>query len=215
MTLKEAVQKEFQDKGQTLAAMVRQFAELGWVPATSSNFSVRISCEDNLAVITQSGKDKLSITQKDMMLVDLEGAPVSPENAKPSAETLLHTTLYGYQSDIGAVLHTHSPAATLLSHMNLKAGHVAIEGMELLKAFRGNTTHETKEVFPIFPNTQDIRALSKDVLNYFEKNTSMKGYLIAGHGLYTWGQDLREAKRHLEAMEFLLQFKLQESQWRS
>jgi methylthioribulose-1-phosphate dehydratase len=31
------------------------------------------------------------------------------------------------------------------------------------------------------------------------------GFLIRRHGLYTWGQDLAEAKRHLETLEFLFE----------
>ena len=30
------------------------------------------------------------------------------------------------------------------------------------------------------------------------------GYLIAGHGLYAWGKDISEARRHLDAFEFML-----------
>ena len=30
------------------------------------------------------------------------------------------------------------------------------------------------------------------------------GYLIAGHGLYAWGRDISEARRHLDAFEFML-----------
>jgi methylthioribulose-1-phosphate dehydratase len=35
------------------------------------------------------------------------------------------------------------------------------------------------------------------------------GYLIAGHGLYAWGRDLAEARRHLEAFEFMLACELE------
>jgi len=31
------------------------------------------------------------------------------------------------------------------------------------------------------------------------------GILIRRHGLYTWGEDLAEAKRQLEILEFLLE----------
>jgi methylthioribulose-1-phosphate dehydratase len=37
----------------------------------------------------------------------------------------------------------------------------------------------------------------------------MHGYLIAGHGLYTWGKSFEIAKRQLEVLEFLL-----ECEWR-
>jgi len=31
------------------------------------------------------------------------------------------------------------------------------------------------------------------------------GFLLRRHGLYTWGKDLVEAKRHVEILEFLLE----------
>jgi len=31
------------------------------------------------------------------------------------------------------------------------------------------------------------------------------GFLLRRHGLYTWGEDLAQAKRHLEILEFLLE----------
>jgi methylthioribulose-1-phosphate dehydratase len=37
----------------------------------------------------------------------------------------------------------------------------------------------------------------------------LSGYLIAGHGLYAWGRDLAEARRHLEAFEFMLACELE------
>jgi methylthioribulose-1-phosphate dehydratase len=30
-------------------------------------------------------------------------------------------------------------------------------------------------------------------------------FLLRGHGLYTWGRDLPEAKRHVEILEFLME----------
>ncbi|MET1163044.1 MAG: class II aldolase/adducin family protein, partial [Pseudoxanthomonas sp.] len=34
-------------------------------------------------------------------------------------------------------------------------------------------------------------------------------YLIDGHGLYAWGRDMAEARRHLEAFEFLFHCELE------
>jgi methylthioribulose-1-phosphate dehydratase len=34
---------------------------------------------------------------------------------------------------------------------------------------------------------------------------NVHGFLIRRHGLYTWGRDLDEAKRHVEILEFLFE----------
>ena len=56
---------------------------------------------------------------------------------------------------------------------------------------------------PVFPNTQDMPELAAWVEAKLDEQP-MWGYLIDGHGLYAWGRDMAEARRHLEAFEFLL-----------
>ncbi|MGH8081348.1 MAG: methylthioribulose 1-phosphate dehydratase, partial [Lysobacter sp.] len=179
---------------------VRELAQRGWTPATSSNFSRRIDAA-NIA-ITVSGRDKGRLTEADIMVVDLDGQPVATSH-RPSAETLLHTQLYKRYPDIGCVLHTHSQTQTVASRLFAGQGHVHLEGYELLKAFSGTTTHDTELDLPVYPNTQDMPTLAAQVDATLDKQ-AMWGYLIDGHGLYAWGRDMPEARRHLEAFEFLL-----------
>jgi len=179
---------------------VRELAHAGWTPATSSNFSRRL--DDRHAAITVSGRDKGRLTEADIMVVDFDGNPVGNDK-RPSAETLLHTQLYRRFPEIGCVLHTHSRTQTVASRLYAPAGHVRFEGYELQKAFFGNTTHEGAMDVPVFPNTQDMHELAGWVDAALDAQC-MWGYLIDGHGLYAWGRDMAEARRHLEAFEFLL-----------
>jgi methylthioribulose-1-phosphate dehydratase len=39
---------------------------------------------------------------------------------------------------------------------------------------------------------------------WLDEGKPLHGYLIDGHGIYTWGRDMPETRRHLEALEFLL-----------
>ncbi|ROU05560.1 methylthioribulose 1-phosphate dehydratase [Lysobacter enzymogenes] len=179
---------------------VRELAQRGWTPATSSNFSRRIDGQH--VAITVSGRDKGRLTEEDIMVVDLDGAPVATSH-RPSAETLLHTQLYKRYPEIGCVLHTHSQTQTVASRLYAGQGHVHLEGYELLKAFAGTTTHDTELDLPVYPNTQDMPTLAAQVDATLDRQT-LWGYLIDGHGLYAWGRDMAEARRHLEAFEFLL-----------
>ena len=191
----------FSRAAEQLSVAVRVLAARGWTPATSSNFSLRIA--PDRAAITVSGRDKSQLTAADMMVVDLDGNAVG-SGLRPSAETLLHTRLYRRDADVGCVLHTHSHTQTVASRLYAPAGRVHIEGYELLKAFRGNATHETALDLPVLPNSQDMVALSDHVDACLDRGQSLFGYLIDGHGMYAWGRDLAEALRHLEAFEFLL-----------
>ena len=179
---------------------VRELAQAGWTPATSSNFSQRL--DDRHAAITVSGRDKGKLERGDIMVVDFDGQPVATGH-RPSAETLLHTQLYRRFPEVGCVLHTHSHNQTVASRLFSGQGHLRLEGYELLKAFAGNHTHEAAVDLPVLPNSQDMPTLAAQVDALLDAGP-MWGYLIDGHGLYAWGRDLAEARRHLDAFEFLL-----------
>ena len=175
----------------------------GWTPATSSNFSVML--DNNYCAITVSGKHTGKLTPDDIMVVDLKGNP--QDDKKPSAETLLHTSLYAWDNSLGCVLHTHSINSTILSLL-INESFWQWQGYELLKAFSGISTHESVVKMPIFENTQDIGILAEEVINYLKTDIPCWGYLIRGHGVYTWGKDMASALRHLEAIEYLMECEL-------
>lgn len=183
-----------------LITNIRELGHAGWTPATSSNFSMRL--DDRHAAITVSGRNKTQLTEADIMVVDFDGHPVATE-LRPSAETLLHTQLYRRFAGVGCVLHTHSLVQTVASRLFAPQGHVRFEDYELQKAFAGNTTHDASMDVPVFANTQDMTELAAKVEAALDAQP-MWGYLIEGHGVYAWGRDMPEARRHLEAFEFLL-----------
>jgi len=188
-----------------LIANTRELAELGWTPATSSNFSMRL--DERTAAITVSGRDKGKLVADDIMVVDLQGHAVGSDK-RPSAETVLHTQLYARMPEVGCVLHTHSLAQTLASKLYAGAGHIRFEEYELIKAFPGHDTHEASLDVPVLANNQHIPTLAAQVDCLLDAG-EIWGYLIEGHGLYAWGRDMAEARRHLDAFEFLINCELE------
>jgi methylthioribulose-1-phosphate dehydratase len=188
-----------------LQTVVREIANRGWCPATGGNFSVRL--ESNLCAITASGVNKAKIKETDFLLVELSGKTY-PDTGKPSAETLIHTTLYSLASDIRAVLHTHTVAATVLSNYFIDRNYLTISGYEMQKALGGVTTHETFILLPLIDNSQDMMQLSVELKQRWQAEKFTYGFIIRGHGLYVWGSNLQEAQRHLEGIEFLLNCQL-------
>jgi len=202
----DSVFPQFNSCARQIAEASHTLYSRGWSPATSSNYSMRL---DNLhCAITVSGKDKGKLTEKDVMVVDLDGKPIPVNNElpnKPSAETLLHTSLYRFDATIGAVLHTHSVNNTVLTLQQHNTNVFHFDGYEIVKAFSGFATHEERFCVPVFANTQHIPDLSAQVGRWLQSANKPRAYLIRGHGLYTWGKDMPECFRHLEAMEFLLE----------
>jgi methylthioribulose-1-phosphate dehydratase len=183
------------------------FYEWGWSFGTSSNYSVIVSRQPQRLLITASGKDKCQLGDEDFVLVDEHGKAVEQYAGRPSAETMLHVVL-ARRPDVGSVLHTHSIWSTLLTDDPASGEGLVIEGYEMLKGLSGVTTHEHREWVPIFDNTQDIPALARrveDYLNQDARGRQAHGFLIRRHGLYTWGRDLDEARRHVEIFEFLFE----------
>jgi methylthioribulose-1-phosphate dehydratase len=184
-----------------IADAARELAALGWTPATSSNFSMRVNVE--LAAVTISGRDKGRLGREDIMLVDMAGHAVGTR-ARPSAETELHTQIYRRLPQAQVVLHTHSRTQSVASRLFAAAGRVRLEGWELQKAITGYTTHQSVLEIPVFPNTQHMPELVAQVDEWIDAGKPLHAYLIDGHGIYAWGADMVEARRHLEALEFLL-----------
>lgn len=176
----------------------------GWSPATSSNYSTRLSASE--ALLTVSGKHKGQLGLDDVLATDMEGNSLEP-GKKPSAETLLHTQLYNWRPEIGAVLHTHSVNATVLSRLT-PGDSITFEDYELQKAFSGVSTHASRVRVPIFDNDQDIPRLAGNVQPWLDAHPDCVGYLIRGHGLYTWGPCMSDALRQIEAFEFLFECEL-------
>lgn len=175
------------------------FGGRGWCRATSGNFSLRI--DESFCLITQSGRDKSNLVADDLMVCNLDGQAIDA-NCRPSAETPLHMRLYQLDDAIGAVLHTHSVAATLLSRH--EATDLKISGYEMQKAFAGIESHLDEIIVPIFDNDQDMPALADRLSHAWgERGLAVPGFVIRGHGLYAWGADAAEAQRHTEGFEFL------------
>jgi methylthioribulose-1-phosphate dehydratase len=190
-----------QSEVEALCATARWCYVRGWVPATSGNFSVRTGSH---ILITPTGLDKGMLTPTDLLEIDPEGRTVSGKG-KPSAETGLHTVIYRERPKANAILHVHTIWNTLLSGRFVEAGYVAIEGYELLKGLAGVSTHEHTEKVPIIGNSQDYSLLSANLAGALDGFPGAHGILLSRHGLYTWGESVAEARRHLEALEFLFE----------
>jgi methylthioribulose-1-phosphate dehydratase len=183
-----------------------EFWRRNWSLGTSSNYSVVLSQSPLELLVTASGKDKGRLTRADFVRVGVDGKPTSPGQPKSSAETLLHVVA-AQQSNVGAVLHTHSIWSTILSDFFHAQGGFEITGYEMLKGLEGIGTHEHSAWVHIFENTQHIPSLAEQVAEKFRdaERPLRHGYLIRRHGLYTWGKDLEEARRHIEIYEFLFE----------
>ncbi|HEX5835654.1 MAG TPA: methylthioribulose 1-phosphate dehydratase [Pyrinomonadaceae bacterium] len=187
-----------------LASVARALHARGWLLGTSGNLSAVVQREPLRLAMSPSGIDKGELHAEQVLTIDEHARVVSDHVAKPSDESLLHIRIVQTRG-AGAVLHTHSVWNTMLSDLYAREGGVNIEGYEMLKGLQGVRTHEHSEWLPIINNSQDMPALADTIDTTLNNHPAAHGFLLERHGLYTWGDNLAQAKRHIEILEFLLE----------
>lgn len=194
----------FGEIAEKLAAVAKGFHGRGWLLGTSGNLSVVVQREPLRLAMSPSGVDKGELTPEQVLLIDENARIMSAHSGKPSDESLLHIRIVKERS-AGAVLHTHSIWNTILSDLYASEGGVTIDGYEMLKGLQGVRTHEHTEWLPIIDNSQDMAALADSAGKTLTEHKKAHGFLLRRHGLYSWGDTLAQAKRHIEILEFLLE----------
>jgi methylthioribulose-1-phosphate dehydratase len=181
-----------------LAGEAARLANLGFMACTAGNVSVLLEREPLVAAMSPSGVDKGQLKPADFIRIGSDAKPLPPDARKPSDEALLHVRIYqatGCQS----VCHGHLPHATALS---LDGGQELVSrGVEMQKAFAGTSTHQGERRIPIVENSQDMEELARFVLT--ARQPTVPAVIVRGHGVYAWGNSVREAGRHLETVEWL------------
>lgn len=189
---------------QELAEAGQEFYRRGWVLGTSGNFSALLARKPLRVVVTASGMEKGKLDETNFLELD-DDAEILQGFGKPSAETLIHLTIYRFMPKARSILHTHSVWGTILSDHFFEQGAIEIEGYEMLKGLAGVTTHEHTERVPIVENSQDYVALAHVIENVIRENEGIHGVYLRRHGLYTWGETVADARRHVEIFEFLFE----------
>ena len=200
----QAQNEAFRDTASALVAISRSFYARGWALGTSGNFSAVLSRDPLRLAITPSGADKGELNAERIVAIGPEINKTDGLNEKPSAEALIHIKVV-LERGAGAVFHTHSVWSTILSSVDAAAGGVMVEGFEMLKGLEGVKSHAHREWLPIIENSQDMPELAESVSRALKKYPDSHGFLLKQHGLYTWGENLAQAKRHVEILEFLLE----------
>jgi methylthioribulose-1-phosphate dehydratase len=191
---------ELIDTGRFLAAK-------GWSPASCSNISLRLS--DGQIALVQENRDRHRLTVEDVLLVDDRANVITPDGVSAPVDARVHTTLYRLYNT-GAVIHTHSRAATVLSMKHAGQGMLELTGYELLCAIRNHSHADEVEPIPIFQRDRNVDRFCQKLETSLFKTPGAHAFMISGYGLYSWGENLSEAKQQIEALEFILDCELAE-----
>ncbi len=186
-----------------LSEIGRDFYHRGWLYGTSGNLSAVLGSEPLRLAITATGVDKGRLSPSHMLEIDGNGEVIRGV-LRPSSETFVHLAIVRNRH-AGAVFHTHSVWSTVLSERYASRGGIEIRNYEMLKGLENVRTHQHREWIPVLGNSQDMRTLSQEIGNVVRLQPLVHGIVLRGHGLYTWGSSIEDAKRHVEVLEFLLE----------
>ena len=183
----------------------RTFYAHGWLLGTSGNLSVRL--DPDTFVITASGRDKGRLGSDDFLERRISGEqPPLPAGVEPSAETSIHKVIYQRIDQAGAVYHVHEPYSAFCSERDWDRGHTAVSGAEMIKGL-DIWEPDASVSIPIFANHFEVADVAADIdAHLADGPPEVAAVNIRSHGVYAWGADACEAKRHVETLAYLFRY---------
>ncbi len=178
---------------QAVVETVNELYEHGLITPTGGNVSVRLPDTGHI-LITASQIFKGGLGPEHVLEVDDQGRPVreppptgsSGARIRPSVETGMHLAVYASRPDVGAVVHTHAPLATVWSLFEEPVPPLTLEAVRF-------TDLRTVPFAP--PGSNDLAVRTAEAL------ARGPAVLLRNHGLVTVGRDLREALNITFALE--------------
>lgn len=157
----------------------------GFSHGTAGNLSARYG---EGFLITPSGFGAEGLTCDDIVYVEMSGR--SHGRWQPSSEWLFHRDIYAQRPEFGAVIHTHSNAATALACLRRD-----IPPFHYMLALLGGDSLRCAEYA-----TFGTQALSENALVAMRER---KACLLANHGMIAAGKNLADAYRNTVEVENL------------
>ncbi len=165
----------------------RRLVAEGLVHATAGNLSVRVPGEPGVIAMTPTSASYDGLAPDDICLVTTGGEQVAGDRA-PTSELPLHTLLYARRPEVGAIVHTHSPAAMTLAVLGWRLPAI-LTG--LVEAVGGDVR--------VAPYT---RPGTKAMVDATQTALRDRGACLLGHhGLISIGADLPRAFRAASVTE--------------
>ena len=157
----------------------------GMVAATDGNLSVRLGPERIL--VTPTCMSKGAMRASDLVVVDMEGRPVSGRR-KVSSEIAMHLLIYRLRPDVKGIVHAHPPTATGFAAAGMALNQplvcevvMGLGSIPLAKYGTPGTPELTEALEPLVPQYDAL--------------------LMSNHGVVTYGGDLDQAYMKMETVE--------------
>ncbi|MEL7650034.1 MAG: L-ribulose-5-phosphate 4-epimerase [Sedimentibacter sp.] len=158
-----------------------------------------IDRENSVIGIKPSGVEYEDLTPQDIVIVDLETGGVVEGNLKPSSDTKTHLELYRRFEDVGGIVHTHSPWATIFSQMGEEIPALGTTHADYfygsIPVTRPMTSNEIEADYE--ENTGKVIVETFEKLSYKD----IPSVLVHSHGPFSWGKDANNAVHNAVVLE--------------
>jgi methylthioribulose-1-phosphate dehydratase len=199
--LKDLPVQSPEEARRVICALGRRFYGLGWVSGTGGGISLKLGDRIYMA---PSGVQKELLTPEMIFELDGRGEVLAGPPSQAGLAVSQCRPLFLAAMDLrgaGAVIHSHSRRAVLAT---LAFGdRVTLSRLEMLKGLRGVGYDDVHEI-PIVENTAHESDLTGSLVAAMHAFPQSHAVLVRRHGIYVWGGDWREAKRHAECYDYLL-----------
>ena len=185
---------QWSEQRRDLTEATREMYRRGLVGAYSGNTSLRLTDagDDSLLLVTPTHHPYYRLQPDELVVVNLEGEPVSPAPMPPSSETRLHLEIYRRRPDVQAVAHTHSIHASVAAVIGRDIPPLIDEMLMTI----GGPIKVSKYAFP---GTQELAEQAYAALG--DRNAA----LLRNHGAVGVGPDIWEALEVCDLVERLAQ----------
>lgn len=190
-----------------ICELCRQFYDLGWVSGTGGGISIKGEAGIFMA---PSGVQKERIAPEDVFVLasDVSACSVvrAPANAALKVSECQPLFFNAFRTrGAGAVLHSHSVWAVLAARLFSPDGEASAfvtQGLEMQKGLRGKGCFDTVRI-PIIANTAREAQLTESMADAMDAHPDVDAVLVAGHGVYVWGDTWVKAKTQAECLDYL------------
>lgn len=163
-----------------LIGVCREAYALGLTLGTSGNISVRAG--SGKILIKATGTSMGNMTEKDTVLVDMDGNIAEETIARPSTEVLFHAAIYSVREDVGAVVHLHPPYTTAFAHLQ-----------KMPPLLTATSRAYLKDKIALIPKAPAGSAELASLVESAFRSPNVMAALLADHGNVAVGRDLYSA----------------------
>jgi L-fuculose-phosphate aldolase len=176
-----------QEEREKVVAYCQKMGRSGLTPGTSGNISIASQDRQHVA-ISPSAMDYDGMSPKDVVVLAMDGSQVDSER-RPSSEWNMHLACYLGKPEVGAVVHTHSSAATTVAVLGWD-----LPSVHYMLAYAGSSVVKCAP-YRLF-GTPELAAAARAALG------DAFGCLLANHGVLARGLDISHAYGVAEQIEY-------------